>query len=108
MHTQNLPINSTSTSILAGYIRLCAIHIIMYDSLDNRKYISCVDYSKAFDATDHDILCKKCISWIEQHYFFDLGIIYIIANSMLYRVILDQTWLICGVPQGSILGPLFS
>ena len=33
----------------------------LYDKTDNRDFISCVfiDYSKAFDTIDHEIMCKK-------------------------------------------------
>ena len=64
--------HSTSSAIFEQYL---------YNSLDSKKYISCVfiDYSKAFDTIDHDILCKKLtfyglgdgvLAWCKDYLFF--------------------------------------
>ena len=84
----------------------------LYNNLDNRKYISCVfiDYSKAFDTIDHEILCKKL-----RHYGLGKGVLAWCKDYLSYRqqcVKIDGKTSIAepvsyGVPQGSILGPLF-
>ena len=84
----------------------------LYDSLDNRKYVSCVfiDYSKAFDTIDHNILCKKL-----SHYGLHQNVILWCVDYLHNRkqcvnidgIKSDLADINCGVPQGSILGPLF-
>ena len=68
-----------------------------------------VDLQKAFDAIDHDILLKKlsaigisndAIGWFKPY-----------LSNQLFRVNLENCYsdpsnITCGVPQGSILGPL--
>ena len=66
-----------------------------------------LDLQKAFDTVDHDILCNKlihmgvgCIGWFESY-----------LKNRLQVVSLDGVnskpgFVQCGVPQGSILGPL--
>ena len=66
-----------------------------------------LDLQKAFDTVDHDILCNKlkhmgvgCVGWFESY-----------LKNRLQVVTLDGTnsepgLVKCGVPQGSILGPL--
>lgn len=68
------------------------------------------DLSKAFDSLDHDLLLKKMewygVSGIMQSWFRSY------LSNRAQRVLMcgthKSTWgtLICGVPQGSILGPL--
>lgn len=98
------PLHSTTTALM---------HITdeLFKATDQRK-ISCLvllDYSKAFDTLDHNILCKKL-----QFYGFDAGSIALIKSYLSdrqQRVKLDDNVsyplpVIYGVPQGSILGPL--
>ena len=84
----------------------------LYNNLDKRKSISCVfiDYSKAFDTIDHNILCKKL-----ELYRLGEGVIswcraYLTDRQQCVKVD-DHTssckYINYGVPQGSILGPLF-
>ena len=83
----------------------------IYNMLDNKEYVCCIyiDYSKAFDTLDHDILCSKLgkyglsssvIAWC-RGYLKDrkqcVKINDIVSGAA------DVTY---GVPQGSILGPL--
>ena len=98
------PLHSTTTALL---------HITdeLFKATDQRK-ISCLvllDYSKAFDTLDHDILCKKLL-----FYGFDAdstALIMSYLSDRQQRVKVDNNIsyplpVIYGVPQGSILGPL--
>ena len=84
----------------------------LYDNLDNRRNISCVfiDYSKAFDTIDHNILCKKLalyglstgvISWCKDYLTNRQQCVKVEEYLSGYKNVNY------GVPQGSILGPLF-
>ena len=97
--------HSTSTAVftLVQYI---------YDKLENRNYVGCiyVDYSKAFDTLDHEILCKKL-----ERFRLDKNVVNWCRDYLYKRkqrvkvneVISDFADVTYGVPQGSILGPLF-
>jgi len=90
---------------------LLQITSLIYDALNNNKVISLVllDFSKAFDSINHDIminnlkeigLSKLSINWFNSY-----------LRERKHRVIVDESfsdWLdvICGIPQGSILGPI--
>ena len=79
--------------------------------LDNNEYVIGIflDFSKAFDTVDHDILLQKlsmygirgnALSWFQS--YLDnrkQSVSYTGAKS-------DIKTVKCGVPQGSILGPL--
>ena len=87
----------------------------MYDkissAIDNKEYTVgiFIDLSKAFDIVDHDILLSKlehygirgtALSWFEN--YLNNREQYVEFNG--HR---SELWRIkCGVPQGSILGPL--
>ena len=97
--------HSTSSAIytLTQYI---------YESLDRRNYVCCVyiDYSKAFDTLDHGIFCKKF-----RHFGLNNTVIEWCRDYLRNReqcVKVDESVsapnkITYGVPQGSILGPLF-
>ena len=84
----------------------------LYNNLDDRKFTSCVfiDYSKAFDTIDHNILKRKL-----ELYNLSPGVIAWCADYLSHRgqcVKVDDTksrykCINYGVPQRSILGPLF-
>jgi len=78
----------------------------------NMAYFSCgifLDFSKAFDAVDHSILLKKLTDYgicvITNDWFASYS-----GNRRQYVPISiiksDDTLIIHGVPQGSVLGPL--
>ncbi len=84
---------------------------IMLKAIDNTKLTAVVllDFSKAFDSLDHDILISKlkdvglsfeALSWFKSYLTNRYQIVRL--NSALFNA-LNLT---SGVPQGSILGPL--
>ena len=82
------------------------------EALDKKDDVISIflDLSKAFDTIDHSLFLKKL-----EYYNFDNSAIILLKNYLnnrLIKVKLDQTLsksepLNVGVPQGSILGPLF-
>ena len=80
-------------------------------ALENGEYVIGIflDFSKAFDTVDHNILLKKleyygirgvCLDWFKSY-------LTVRKQYVTYNGIPSSTKLIqCGVPQGSILGPL--
>ena len=82
----------------------------MLDNLDNRK-ITCsifLDLKTAFDSVNHDILLKKL-----EHYGFCGSIwrllnLYLKGRKICTKVNISKLYNVeSGVPQGSVLGPLF-
>ena len=84
----------------------------LYRSIDTGQYVHCafIDYSKAFDTLDHGILCKKLAGL-----GFDAQIVewcrnYLTGRNQCVKIaneVSSKLQITCGVPQGSILGPLF-
>ena len=89
---------------------LCLVDKIS-DALENGEYVLglFLDFSKAFDTVNHDILLAKldflgirgiCLQWFRSY----------LSNREQYVVYNDtvssRQRITCGVPQGSILGPL--
>jgi len=79
----------------------------------NKKHVVLilfVDFSKAFDCVNHNILCKK----LENYFFFDRSAVSLINNYFSCRsqfvslggINSEILFVHCGVPQGSLLGPL--
>ena len=97
--------HSTSTAIftLVQYI---------YEKLDDRQYVGCiyVDYSKAFDTLDHVILCKKLETFGLSKNVVNWCRNYLQSREQMVKIdkhLSEPANLTYGVPQGSILGPLF-
>lgn len=97
--------HSTETALLHICSTLC-------EAMDNQfvSLVAFLDMSAAFDCVDHDILLSRLsrcfgikgavISWFKSYLFNR-------TQQVLYRNILSETKKIkCGVPQGSVLGPM--
>ena len=91
---------------------LLSLNHYLADEIFNKKKKVCgvfVDYSKAFDCIDHQILLRKL-----SHYGFNDSAVQLIENYLCSRtiqteingIISSEKFISCGVPQGSILGPL--
>ena len=89
----------------------CLIHLFDYLKSNTAKGLYTgmllLDLQKAFDTVDHEILCKKLetigvlsVSWFRSYLCDRKQFVQI--NSVLS----DPGLVTCGVPQGSILGPL--
>ena len=84
----------------------------LFDNIDQGNIVHCafIDYSKAFDTLNHEILCRKLhnlgfgrqiVSWCRS---------YLAGREQCVKVQNENSPsqpFTCGVPQGSILGPLF-
>ena len=82
----------------------------IYKALNVKEYtiVAYLDIKKAFDTVNHEILLKKCqklgihgnlLKWLENY----------LSNrkqTTANNVTSDTGDIVCGVPQGSILGPL--
>ena len=70
----------------------------------NGSFLVLLDLSAAFDTIDHgnlfDILEKYVLQFIKP-YFFDRS-----QSTRIESIMSDILHIICGVPQGSVLGPL--
>ena len=96
--------HSTEHALLEVQNRVCKL-------LENKKIVSgiCMDLSKAFDTLNHNILLKKldyygirgiALKWFESYLANRQQFVLINKYKSSYENI------VCGVPQGSILGPL--
>ena len=81
------------------------------EAIKSGKLIGCglVDFRKAFDLVDHRTLLKKlryykcqetCLKWFESYLTSRTQRVYLGSHLS------DPAYVTCGVPQGSILGPL--
>ena len=97
--------NHSTTHAMLDFIN----HI--YKNIINQKHSAAIfiDLSKAFDTTDHEILLSK----LEKYGIRETELLFFknyLTGRKQYTVFYDTVseWLeiLCGVPQGSILGPL--
>ena len=95
---------STSLAVLDIYSKLIK-------SIENKEFSCCIflDFAKAFDTVNHDILLSKL-----EHYGIT-GIVndwfrsYLSLRPQKVKIngfLSDEQYIQCGVPQGSVLGPL--
>ena len=95
----------------SSYMALMVLVDKLIKSLQNGEFVIGVylDFSKAFDTVDHEILLSKLshygirgnsLKWFQSYLFNRKQ--YVTYNGMSYQV----NNITCGVPQGSILGPL--
>ena len=79
----------------------------LISSLEKKEFVIgiCLDFSKAFDTVDHMILLQKL-----SHYGIRGSALKYLSNRRQYVTYNGETstmkGISCGVPQGSILGPL--
>ena len=95
---------SASMAILDIYSKLI-------DSIEQKKFSSSVflDFAKAFDAVNHDILLQKLEYYGIRGVALGLFKNYLQNRPQIVKVggeISNQLIIKCGVPQGSVLGPL--
>ena len=84
----------------------------LYESIDNGCYVHCafIDYSKAFDTLNHDILFVKLNNLGIGKGVLDWCKDYLSNRFQSVKLGNEKSPLLpitCGVPQGSILGPLY-
>ena len=83
----------------------------VYRNISNQKHCAAIfiDLSKAFDTTDHEILLSKLEKYgikETELLFFKNYLTGRRQYTVYYDTISDWLEILCGVPQGSILGPL--
>ena len=79
-------------------------------ALDDRETVSAVsiDLSKAFDAPCHRLLLRKLKAYRVSGSSLDMIRSYLIDRNQRVKIDVFSSWptVQCGVPQGSLLGPL--
>ena len=98
-----------------NYSTLSAVYDVtqhMYQNMDQRKLTYCafIDYSKAFDTLNHTALFEKLRKIGLNQQIQDWCKCYLTGRMQQVKVgdvLSDELVVTCGVPQGSILGPLF-
>ena len=83
----------------------------IFENWNNKAYSSCIfiDYSKAFDTIDHNILLQKLKIYgldVKSQQFFKSYLENRHQRININNISSNYSRLRCGVPQGSILGPL--
>lgn len=81
-------------------------------NLDNKNFVSCIfiDLKKAFDTVNHQLLIDKLKQiGIRNNNCINIFKTYLFQRSQKVKIgntVGDKAYLTCGIPQGSILGPL--
>ena len=83
----------------------------LIESLDKKEYIIGIflDFSKAFDTVDHKILLDKLYHYGIRGSAYECFHSYLVdcKQFVTYNGVSSATkYTVCGVPQGSVLGPL--
>ena len=87
------------------------VHSKIVEAIENKK-IACgvfLDFAKAFDTVNHDILLRKL-----EHYgigglsnkWFQSYLTNRYQRVKIGSILSDENLITCGVPQGSVLGPI--
>lgn len=89
---------------------LCAMNKV-YTGMNDGKTVGALflDISKAFDLVDHDILLKYMWKYGFRGSVYDWFRSYLDKRQMCVRlkdVLSDEKYILSGVPQGSVLGPI--
>ena len=84
---------------------------LMYESIDKGDTSHCafIDYSKAFDTLDHEILCIKLTNLGFDNQIVEWCRNYLTNRCQNVKIDNEQSTRLpvtCGVPKGSISGPL--
>lgn len=97
--------HSTKTALLE-------ITDVISENIDKKHatLLLLLDFSKAFDSVNHNLLCEK----LDRNFKFHRSAVKLIKNYLNHRlqsviignITSDYLETLCGVPQGSILGPL--
>lgn len=91
---------------------LCEYQGLIVNALDNKQYALglFIDFSRAFDVVDHEILLNKLYRYGVRGVALNLFSSYLNNRTQIVKVNYDITSAVCnitqGVPQGSVLGPL--
>ena len=92
------------------YMALMTLMAKSITALENGEHVIGIvlDFSKAFDTVDHEIWLKRCTIMVsEEQHTNGFRATYQTENSITYNGICSSTKDVkCGVPQGSILGPM--
>ena len=112
--TNNLIMNKNQFGFRQGHSTINAITKFAYDTLqaldsghDNLSVF--LDLSKAFDTINHQLLCRKLQHYGIRGVALEWFRSYLLERKQYvsYKGINSQSYSItCGVPQGSVLGPL--
>ena len=85
---------------------------ILFDNINKglTSLVAFIDLKKAFDTVNHEILVKKLALYGFQGTNLQWCVNYLAKRTqraMVNNVISEECPVVCGVPQGSVLGPLF-
>ena len=87
------------------------IHRKLIDDFANHNFALCMflDFAKAFDTVNHNILLQKLNAYGVRGIVHDWFKSYLTDRKQMVKlgnIFLESKTIMCGVPQGSVLGPL--